>query len=126
MMSTLSRLVRQAAKWRMTWMLQTNSIAFKEWAAVCEALAEGRQIVIARKGGIHEGRAGFRIEHREFWLFPTYVHQQAAGLTGDALALMERALAERPPEGTIRLGPYCIVEEVIEINDERAIPVLAG
>jgi hypothetical protein len=42
------------------------SIAFKEWAAVCEALAAGRQTIILRKGGIQEGREGFRVQHGEF------------------------------------------------------------
>lgn len=34
-------------------------IAFKEWDIVCKALEEGRQSLILRKGGIHEGREGF-------------------------------------------------------------------
>jgi hypothetical protein len=29
-----------------------------------------------RKGGIAEGRAGFAFQHREFFLFPTYFHEQ--------------------------------------------------
>lgn len=53
------------------------SIGFKEWALVCEALGAGRQSIILRKGGIAEGRAGFRFEHEEFLLFPTLFHEQA-------------------------------------------------
>jgi hypothetical protein len=56
------------------------SIGFKEWALVCSAMAEGRQSIILRKGGIAEGRAGFRFEHPEFFLFPTLFHEQAAKL----------------------------------------------
>ncbi len=56
------------------------SIGFKEWALVCGAMAEGRQSIILRKGGIAEGRAGFRFEHPEFFLFPTLFHEQAAKL----------------------------------------------
>ena len=41
-------------------------IAFKEWDVVCDALEEGRQSVILRKGGIHEGREGFSFAHEEF------------------------------------------------------------
>lgn len=51
-------------------------IAFKEWEVVCEALADGRQTVILRKGGIHEGREGFSFAHEEFLLFPTKFHAQ--------------------------------------------------
>ena len=53
------------------------SIGFKEWALVCNAMAEGLQSIILRKGGIAEGRAGFRFEHPEFFLFPTLFHEQA-------------------------------------------------
>lgn len=52
-------------------------IGFKEWQVVCDALASGRQAVILRKGGIHEGRAGFSFAHSEFYLFPTRFHAQA-------------------------------------------------
>lgn len=50
--------------------------AFKEWAVIVEALGQGGQIVILRKGGIAEGREGFQIKHKRFWLFPTQYHQQ--------------------------------------------------
>jgi len=50
--------------------------AFKEWALICEALGSGRQSVILRKGGIAEGRAGFAFQHEEFFLFPTWFHEQ--------------------------------------------------
>jgi CDP-diacylglycerol--glycerol-3-phosphate 3-phosphatidyltransferase len=50
--------------------------AFKEWAAIVEALGHGAQIVILRKGGIAEGRTGFNARHPKFWLFPTGFHQQ--------------------------------------------------
>ena len=50
--------------------------AFKEWEGIVEALGHGAQIVILRKGGIAEGRAGFTPRHPRFWLFPTRFHQQ--------------------------------------------------
>jgi hypothetical protein len=53
-----------------------KSIGFKEWAIVCEALGDGRQNVILRKGGIAEGRDGFAFRHRDFYLFPTFFHEQ--------------------------------------------------
>jgi len=53
-----------------------NHVGFKEWQVVCEALASGRQTVILRKGGIHEGRAGFSFAHQAFHLFPTRFHAQ--------------------------------------------------
>jgi hypothetical protein len=53
-----------------------ESVGFKEWAVVCEALGRGRQSIILRKGGIAEGKEGFSFKHREFFLFPTWFHEQ--------------------------------------------------
>ncbi len=53
-----------------------ESVGFKEWALVCEALGRGAQSILLRKGGIAEGRDGFQFQHREFFLFPTFFHEQ--------------------------------------------------
>src|SRR6266480_4101717 len=53
-----------------------ESVGFKEWAVVCEALGRGMQSIVLRKGGIAEGREGFSFKHREFFLFPTWFHEQ--------------------------------------------------
>lgn len=107
-------------------MQSSNHIAFKEWAAIGAALGDGMQTLIVRKGGIHEGREGFRVAHREFWLFPTYVHEAAAGLEQEALPLLARVEAERPIAGTLRLAHYAVVHDVFEIHDEAVLPRLAG
>ena len=64
--------------------------AFKEWAIICQALAEGRQALILRKGGIAESTGEFQLEQMRFWLFPTYVHQQRSGIKPEALPVLER------------------------------------
>ncbi|MBC7980747.1 MAG: DUF1802 family protein [Armatimonadetes bacterium] len=51
-------------------------VGFKEWQVVCDALGNGRQSILIRKGGIHEGRAGFSFAHNSFYLFPTRFHSQ--------------------------------------------------
>lgn len=94
--------------------------AFKEWAAICGALAEGRQALILRKGGIEEPTGTFRLEHRRFWLYPTYVHQQRAGIKPDAAALLDRAEADRPPAGTVRLSHFAEVAGVYQAHDLAA------
>ena len=48
--------------------------ALKEWGAVVNALAEGDQTVIFRKGGLKDGKGGFKLESRQFGLFPTVYH----------------------------------------------------
>lgn len=63
---------------------------FKEWQVVCDALATGRQSLILRKGGIHEGRAGFSFAYDSFLLFPTRFHAQGDHIReGQAIALPE-------------------------------------
>ncbi len=54
------------------------STGFKEWQVVCDALASGRQKILLRKGGIHEGRTGFSFAHNAFFLFPTRFHANAS------------------------------------------------
>ena len=69
---------------------QRLGVAFKEWAAVCRALADGTQTVILRKGGIAEAGGEFRPEHARFWLYPTHFHeQQRAGLKPEYLPLID-------------------------------------
>lgn len=53
-----------------------ESAGLKEWAIVCEAMGRGEQSVILRKGGLAEGREGFAFRHAEFFLFPTFFHEQ--------------------------------------------------
>src|SRR5918992_6138574 len=57
--------------------------ALKEWAIVCKALEEGRQVLLLRKGGIMEYREGFEIKHNKFLLFPTFEHQLKESIQSD-------------------------------------------
>jgi hypothetical protein len=59
------------------------SIAFKEWALVCASMLRGETSLIFRKGGIAEGRDGFRFRHERFFVFPTFFHEQADRLRVD-------------------------------------------
>jgi hypothetical protein len=67
-----------------------ESIGFKEWAIVCEALGRGDQSIVLRKGGIAEGRDGFSFQHREFFLFPTCFHEQPQKVRDIAVQIPER------------------------------------
>ena len=107
-------------------MQASNRIAFKEWAVICAALAESRQTLILRKGGIDEGPGGFQVEHREFWLFPTYVHQQADALMEDARPLLDRVVRDQPSPELVRISHYAVVEDVIEVHDPIVLPSLFG
>jgi hypothetical protein len=106
--------------------MQSLRIAFKEWAVVCRALAEGKQALILRKGGIAETGGAFRVEHTRFWLFPTYVHQQEGGITEEAGALLPQVMAERPREGIVRLSHFAEVPCVYHVDDLAKAWKLAG
>jgi hypothetical protein len=54
------------------------NVALKEWAITCEALAQGRQIILLRKGGLLDEDGAFSLEHGQFFLLPTWLHQEEA------------------------------------------------
>jgi hypothetical protein len=91
--------------------------ALKEWAVICRALAEGRQALILRKGGIEEAADGFQLQHTRFWLYPTYVHQQERGIKADAAPLLEQAKADQPPAGILRLSHLAEATGVYVLHD---------
>jgi hypothetical protein len=91
--------------------------AFKEWAVICRALAEGRQGLILRKGGIAETAGLFEIEQTRFWLFPTYVHQQRDGIHPTALPLLEEVERQKPPEGMVRLSHFAEIGGIYRVRD---------
>lgn len=77
--------------------------AFKEWAIIVDALGRGEQIVILRKGGISEGRAGFKMEHQRFLLFPTLFHQQRESVISSTQARFDQIAPNFPPPDRLRL-----------------------
>jgi hypothetical protein len=91
--------------------------AFKEWAVICRALAEGKQALILRKGGIAEAGGTFEVEHTRFWLFPTYTHQQKNGIRPEGLPLLAQAEAERPLAGVVRLSHFAEVTGIYHVHD---------
>ena len=104
---------------------RTNA-ALKEWAVVCRALADGRQTLLIRKGGIEEIKDGFQVTHREFWLFPTYVHQKAADLVPAVHAEFEEVQAAQPPADTVPFQLFATVEHVVKAMDLDRLRTLEG
>ena len=90
--------------------------AFKEWAVVCEALGSGLQSVIIRKGGIAEGRAGFAFRHHEFFLFPTWFHEQLGKTTLPA----DTPIPEEPGE-TVEIRYTATVEWTDLVTDWQKV-----
>jgi hypothetical protein len=106
-------------------MLATNTVALKEWAIVDDALGSGRQVVLIRKGGIHEQKGAFEVEHREFFLFPTYLHQKAEDLVPAARADLAAVAAAAPTDRTVTLRHYAVVEEVVKVTAVEPLRGLA-
>ena len=100
-------------------------IALKEWAIVCKALEEGKQILLLRKGGIMEFRKGFEIKHFEFFLYPTYEHQSKESIKDEYKKELETLLSsgydnnKKYNKNTINL--YAKVKDIIEISDKTKL-----
>jgi len=107
-------------------MLDTNRFALKEWAVVLAALAEGRQTLLLRKGGLIEKAPRFTIEHSEFFIYPTYLHQQRKGIIPEWTKEPERILASPPPDDQVVLSHYAVVHDAFRIAELDRIQRLAG
>ena len=102
-------------------MKKENHIAFKEWAAIVQALSEGKQILIIRKGGIREETGEFQLEHNEFFLFPTFEHQNPEDLKPQAHGYLKKALLEQPKKNQIPIRYYAEVQKIIRMENEADI-----
>src|SRR5215212_8535843 len=99
------------------------NVALKEWAAVCSALEEGRQIILLRKGGILEAIGGFELEHPQFFLFPTYVHQNAQMVKEEERGRLVQ-MKEEPAEITI--SSAAMVTDILRVTDRGQMDRLEG
>jgi hypothetical protein len=93
-------------------------VGLKEWAVVCRALETGRQVLLLRKGGIYEAAGEFQLEHRQFLLFPTYLHQDVKMLKPEDRQGLERRDAE-PTQ--VRLGAAGVVTDIVRVGSRMEI-----
>ena len=96
-------------------------VALKEWAVTEQALAQGRQILLLRKGGIHEEGKDFRVIHPEFLLYPTFEHQREELLQPEYQSGLQKLLAEPRNEDQINFSHWATVEEVIEVSEQDMV-----
>ena len=96
-------------------------IALKEWAVTVHSLAQGKQILLLRKGGIHEEGKDFRVIHPEFLLYPTYEHQREDLLKPEHQSTLSQLLSESPRSETITFTHWAKAEEVLEISDQEKV-----
>ncbi len=70
------------------------AVALKEWSLLCDVLAQGRQAILLRKGGVYESAGEFELEHRRFPLYPTVIHQNPDMLKPEYALRITPALCE--------------------------------
>src|SRR5258708_13313254 len=90
-----------------------------EWALGCEWVLRGETSLIFRKGGIAEGKECFRFKHSQFFLFPTFFHEQIAQTRLDTT----RDLG--PQLESIAIEAFAYVEFTLWISDLQTIEPLS-
>lgn len=107
-------------------MLDKNHFALKEWAVTLKALSGGRQALLLRKGGLIEKTARFTVEHSEFFIYPTYLHQQRKGTSPAWTVELEQIMASPPLENQVVLSHYAVVHDAFRIAGLDRLRTLAG
>ena len=100
-------------------------MALKEWAVTVRALAQGTQLLLLRKGGIHETDKDFRVIHPEFLLYPTYEHQREDLLKDGYRAELRQVLEEPRQDNQIAFTHWAKVEETIQVSQQDKVEDLS-
>jgi hypothetical protein len=87
--------------------------ALKEWDAQIRALEAGNLSLIVRKGGIVERKHEFEVEHKQFWLYPTFLHQNP----GELQPQYANLLFENPQPGLVQFQVFAEVKAVWKIEN---------
>jgi hypothetical protein len=90
-----------------------------------EVLGGGEQTLILRKGGIHEQGKRFNVAHREFFLFPTFEHQNPEDLKPRGAKILKKVSDEKPEPGILPIRYYAVVEESFWISEEKILQELS-
>ena len=97
------------------------NVALKEWAVTIRAMALGDQIIIVRKGGIHQDDKEFRIIHPSFLLFPTYEHQKLDLLKPSVQRDLITPLENSFNANEIEFQYWAKVMDVYELRDSETL-----
>lgn len=101
-----------------------SSIALKEWAVVCNALRDGTQVLLLRKGGIHTDDREFEdtfADNPEFLLFPTYEHQSADLLRPEYRQDLDRSIEEDDVPGLATISAFAQVTDRLAVTDPEGL-----
>jgi hypothetical protein len=104
-------------------MESTTTHALKEWAVAVDALAEGKTILLLRKGGIKEEGNRFQVAYEKILLYPTYEHQQPNLLKSEYADKVTTVESGWHPE-TIKIGAYGEITDVLAVSEESSVKAL--
>ena len=107
-------------------MRERSATALKEWSSVVEALKSGRQVMLIRKGGLADRGKLFAVEETEFFLYPTYLHQQVEFVRPEFVADFQEATTPRAPDGQLMMDSYAVVEDAIAVASREELLRLDG
>ena len=99
--------------------------ALKEWAVAIEALDQGRQALIIRKGGIREEGNRFEVRYPEFLLFPSYEHQQSELLRPEHAEALTVDLERKPDPGWLTFTHLARVYRAFPVSEAEELRALA-
>ena len=94
--------------------------ALKEWDAQVRALEAGSVALIVRKGGITERKNDFEVEHKQFLLYPTFLHQNP----GELQPQYANLLLENPNPGLVQFQVFAAVKAVWKIENLELVKSL--
>jgi len=100
------------------------NIGLKEWAVTVDALAQGKQTILLRKGGIREDGRHFKIEHEQFFLYPGHYHEGETLLKPEYRGMLNGFHPE-DFESIVDLSVLAEIHEVIEISSEEQVRALS-
>jgi hypothetical protein len=102
----------------------TCKVAFKEWAVAVDALIDGEQIMLLRKGGIREDSKHFTVIHDNFLLYPTFEHQSLQLLKPLYQSKIQPYQQPNVQTESVIFNTWAEVVEVIETTDHSTLQKL--
>ena len=96
-------------------------MALKEWAITIEAMGKGDQVLLLRKGGIHEDGKDFRVIHREFLFYPTYLHQIEELVQPVHQPELREMLKQPQDSEKVNFSYWAKAAEALEIPDQEKV-----
>ena len=101
-----------------------SNIALKEWDVTIEAISQGQQTILLRKGGLLEDSRPFVAEHDEFFLYPTFFHATSTLLKQGNEHLLDRPEVE-DAEDIVTLSVLAEVHELIVLTNTQQLEALS-